>query len=866
MFQWKNKPGASTTGPLGPSNPLENNNNNNNVSDPLGGGGGSSTPSSSIVSSSASSTTDNSLIQLNGGGNSSSNGNASALVVTILQGTPIPHNSEGHPILLKLVRYLHTKGTSLEHVFKVQSHDFNEEFQLVKKNLLRDISVGDGEQVQLSSLTNNPHVVAELLKQYLLYLPEPLFTYQLYDSFLLTNTILSKQDKLWAYRFLMAYLPQGFRATIKNVLGLLSKIHSNNSVTKMDSQQLAMIFARAFLRPEEEMYYMKQDRIDCEDILRLWIEEFDAVTRPAVSAPAPALSHHHHQLPHVAHGKPHAAPAHPLAVPSSSTSAASQSSEQHHPLIDPLSSQVSTPISIIGQLVNSSNINNINTQQQQQDSPRPSLPTIPKHNNIQQTTSIIDIRPKQTNKLQKQAQQTLTPSITTAPTPQPPTTIIEEDTITTANTPSSEHSTPTKSPSPAPIESEPTVQLPTITTTPSLHHPPSSSSNQSTPPDSPVVIHVQTAPALNAPSTPNPSLLGSIDTSSWTLLSTLDTDATQKISKIKATIESLISEHLWGQLRTTVKCIANETNYSATIKLSTTLRDSKKHLVESCGKHLGIAKSDVKSFLQQFDKPPTYSLPVLSLEQLANPPATTAIDEFKLFELKRATHQTVEDITDYLYCLKTKLHTYIYKDQVIHTAQIASKLRSILDPNSQRTLISSSGSLTMMPSVSPSPTSPDTSRSLHHSTSSLSSPEPTPPASPSVVRRRGGASHLENKIQVDTSAKRIVDHLNSIKLKLTNAEMAEAIEIGKVIRATKQTMNELYAENNYAPPPEVVIAPSTPDEEQLVTLKKAMEPLLERIFIQIDTVCANVNQVDISEQESFAIIDKLTFINKVLAL
>lgn len=130
------------------------------------------------------------------------------------------------------------------------------------------------DALQLSSYTKNPQVVAELLRLFLAALPEPLLTFQLYDSFLLTQTIQSPADRVWAYRFLLAYLPPGFRSSVKLLLTLLFNLSRNSEVNGMDANALASVFGPCFLRPEEELYYMKDDPPLVVQIVALLIQEY----------------------------------------------------------------------------------------------------------------------------------------------------------------------------------------------------------------------------------------------------------------------------------------------------------------------------------------------------------------------------------------------------------------------------------------------------------------------------------------------------------------------------------------------------------------------------------------------------------------
>lgn len=117
-------------------------------------------------------------------------------------------------------------------------------------------------------------MVAELLRLFLASLPEPLLTFHLYDSFLLTQTVQSPADRVWAYRFLLAYLPPGFRASVKQLLTLLFNLSRNCEENGMDPHTLACVFGPYFLKPEDELYYMKDDAPLVVQIVALLIQEY----------------------------------------------------------------------------------------------------------------------------------------------------------------------------------------------------------------------------------------------------------------------------------------------------------------------------------------------------------------------------------------------------------------------------------------------------------------------------------------------------------------------------------------------------------------------------------------------------------------
>jgi hypothetical protein len=222
-----------------------------------------------------------------------------AVVYTGLFGAPINPNGDAPPLLGKFSRFLQQKALNTENIFQAQPN-LDAEVQQVKKLLLKDHQSPESsnENLQIASYTRNPHVIAELTKQYLASLPEPLFTFQLYDSFLLTHTISNESDRVWAYRFLLAFLPPGFRASVKLMLTLLHRITLSYENSRMDSRALAEIFGPYFLRPEEELFYMKDDQAVVVDIITLLIQENEAVLKAITTNLGLRNQHHHYSPPH----------------------------------------------------------------------------------------------------------------------------------------------------------------------------------------------------------------------------------------------------------------------------------------------------------------------------------------------------------------------------------------------------------------------------------------------------------------------------------------------------------------------------------------------------------------------------------------
>ncbi|KAK5578616.1 hypothetical protein RB653_008288 [Dictyostelium firmibasis] len=801
---------VSGLGPLGSTNntstsslstfqPIQIVNSNNN-SPPLSS---SSTPNSMTSTPSSQPSTPNNYSNDTIGKSSSAAGASSFIdtsqfnnnyVSNVFGGRPIDPNTEfGSSILNKFSKYLLNKGFNTDGIFK-HHPELENEIQNVKKNLIKDLSIGDMEQASLSTLTQNPLVIGELMKQYLAKLPEPLFSYQLYDSFLLTHSILSPTDRIWAYRFLLLYLPVGFRGAIKSVLGLLTKIHQCSESSKMNSESLAKIFSPVFLRPEEDMYYMKSDQSTLEEIVKLWIEEFDLISKPPTN-PNPNSK---------------------VTILSSANSLSQfqQQAFQHSslPNISALSSN------LIGQ--------QFQQQLQQQQQQQNSHPTIGM-NKVSASSSNLQLN-LQTPKSPK----LLLPTI--PKDDQQQMTIVKQKPILSSNNKPTPTSTPTLAPQP------PTNSV-TNTITSSLLD----NGGNITPNSSPSINKRLSLSGGLALSPPGASLS--------------EQEVEEKVRKIKVSIDSVVSEQALLQIRNLLKSIEKEFNYNHIIKFSSIIRDAKKHMNESSEKQLSLTKTNIREFIQEYPKPLSYNLLVSSIPKLDTTNFTE--QEKKANDLKRASQVAADEISDYIYYYKLKISTFQLKEQVISTAQILSKLKSILEspPPSLPTGSSWSDFENSQTNQSPN-SSPLMSRlKISNSSGNVTPPQTQPPPT-------------ENQISADKATIRIIEvcsqeiksRFETMRTNLERVDINGAFEIGKHSRNVKAVLNDIYVQCKLTPPPDIKALP--PGEDQLTTLRRALPPLFDRFITQVDELTQHVFNNKASPEEITIIVDKLLFINRSLSM
>ncbi|KAL6080590.1 hypothetical protein QOT17_000232 [Balamuthia mandrillaris] len=263
-------------------------------------------------------------------------------------GSAIPPEGPTPPLLQKLCRFLTSKGTRTPGLFgdNVEA-SHKEELEFVKKKINFDKDNSD-----ISSFTQNPLVAAEVLRQYLFALPEPLLTFDLYDSFLITLTMVEREDRMACLQALTASLPLGYRKANKEVLTLFNAIHKAKATDGLDSAKLASIFGPVFLRPAQVIYYMADDVSRVGEVLQLLIEEAPIITtaHALTKAHSSSTSIKRHistmqtiaSRPRIRSASKAKRPQQPLQTPSSSKPPVTQSLVQlHQPLLGRRNPQMS---------------------------------------------------------------------------------------------------------------------------------------------------------------------------------------------------------------------------------------------------------------------------------------------------------------------------------------------------------------------------------------------------------------------------------------------------------------------------------------------------------------------------------------------
>lgn len=118
---------------------------------------------------------------------------------------------------------------------------------------------------------DNPHVAANIFKLFFRELPEPLFTYALYDDFFQAGTLTpltfwhiqslatdEKIDRVKRVKELLPELPLVHLKVLEFVLQFLLRVSSFAAQNKMDAKNLGIVFEPTLLR--KRMIYMDQDQ------------------------------------------------------------------------------------------------------------------------------------------------------------------------------------------------------------------------------------------------------------------------------------------------------------------------------------------------------------------------------------------------------------------------------------------------------------------------------------------------------------------------------------------------------------------------------------------------------------------------------
>ncbi|ERL92845.1 hypothetical protein D910_10152, partial [Dendroctonus ponderosae] len=181
-------------------------------------------------------------------------------------------------ILSECIRHLEQHGLHTFGIFRVSA----------SKKRLRQLreDFDSGKETTIDD-SQCPHDVANLLKEYLRELPDPLLCRDLYHAFIQTQRIRNRRLQLEALQHLVQLLPAANRDTLYALLSFLARVAENandrkNALgeelvgNKMDSNNLATVFAPNILhciKPgSKDVPDRSEDRIDVINVVRTLID------------------------------------------------------------------------------------------------------------------------------------------------------------------------------------------------------------------------------------------------------------------------------------------------------------------------------------------------------------------------------------------------------------------------------------------------------------------------------------------------------------------------------------------------------------------------------------------------------------------
>ncbi|KAJ5071810.1 rho gtpase-activating protein 68f [Anaeramoeba ignava] len=160
-------------------------------------------------------------------------------------------------IIIETTEFLEENALDIEYIFRVPGRVTDVE-ELTKKFLNNDLTI--------NLFTENIHVVASVLKNYLRIREPPLIVFKLYRSFL---KIEAKQeaDKNEKLTKLLLMLPEDNQIILKYIFKFLNKVANHSDINKMNSSNLAVVFGPNIFRAKKSK--IKQEAKDFRSIQSL---------------------------------------------------------------------------------------------------------------------------------------------------------------------------------------------------------------------------------------------------------------------------------------------------------------------------------------------------------------------------------------------------------------------------------------------------------------------------------------------------------------------------------------------------------------------------------------------------------------------
>lgn len=96
------------------------------------------------------------------------------------------------------------------------------------------------------------HAVADLLKRYFRYLPEPLLTFELHPAFIAAAKLPDPKARILEIQSLLDKLPEVNMHTLQYLMLFLNRVTEYSAYNRMNAHNLSIVFGPNLLRPEKE--------------------------------------------------------------------------------------------------------------------------------------------------------------------------------------------------------------------------------------------------------------------------------------------------------------------------------------------------------------------------------------------------------------------------------------------------------------------------------------------------------------------------------------------------------------------------------------------------------------------------------------
>lgn len=139
-------------------------------------------------------------------------------------------------------------------------------------------AVNHDEKVNLSDAKwEDIHVTTGALKMFFRELPEPLFTYALFNDFVSAIKIPDYKQRVQTIKELVRQLPRPNHDTMQALFKHLRKVIDHGEENRMTTQSVAIVFGPTLLRPETETLNMAFNMVYQNQIVELILLEYENI-------------------------------------------------------------------------------------------------------------------------------------------------------------------------------------------------------------------------------------------------------------------------------------------------------------------------------------------------------------------------------------------------------------------------------------------------------------------------------------------------------------------------------------------------------------------------------------------------------------